>query len=235
MDQQYTAIIADDHPVDRLAVVHAVRSYPFIRIGGIYSSSLEALQDAAAVQPDIAFLDIDMPGLDGFELRKKLEQLKACIFITSYPEYALESFDLAAFDFIVKPVGRQRFEQSMNRLQQYLEIIEKAAMFDHSMGGDAVFIKEGYSQVKLDLRDIIYLEALKDYTSIVTRQKKYCIHASLGNLLKEASFRSFIRIHRSYAVQKNYVEKIHAQELLAGNTVLPVGRMYKDALSGLLK
>lgn len=228
--KRYTAIIADDNEIDRLAAGAYLRKYPAIEIGGIYGSAEEALADLAQVKPDVLFLDIDMPGLSGLELRKQLMDIPACIFITSHPEYAVESFELAALDFLVKPLSADRFAMTMARLESYLELLEKSALFDYSIGADTIFIKDGYEQVKLKLSDITYLEALKDYTSIVTSTKKFCVHAMLGNLLKEENFSSFIRIHRSYAVQKNYIDRISGQQAFVGKNILPVGRLYKENL-----
>lgn len=234
MNKVYKAIIVDDKELDRLSVASYVRRYPFLKIAGIYSSAEAALNEIENTSPDVAFLDIDMPGVSGLELRKKLSYLPACIFITSYPDYAVEGFELAALDFLIKPLNKERFEVTMKRLEMFLGIIEKSNLFDYSLGGDTIFIKDGYEQVKLNLRDIMYLEALKDYTSVVTKQKKYCVHALLGNLLKEENFQSFTRIHRSYAVQKNYVDKINGQQATLGEIVLPVGRVYKDAVASIL-
>lgn len=106
-------------------------------------------------------------------------------------------------------------------------------MLDDAMDGDTIFIKDGYDKIKIQLHEVIYLEALKDYTSIVTASKKHCVLSLLGNLLKEKSFETFIRIHRSYAVQKKYITKITASEVVVNNIVLPLGRSYKDALTDL--
>jgi DNA-binding LytR/AlgR family response regulator len=233
MNKVYNAIIVDDKELDRLAVTSFVRKYPFLKITGTYSSAEGALDEIENTNPDVAFLDIDMPGLSGLELRKKLTHIPACIFITSYPDYAVESFEMAALDFIVKPINAARFDVTIKRLELFLSLIEKSNLFDYSLGGDTIFIKDGYEQVKLNLRDVMYLEALKDYTSVVTRHKKYCVHALLGNLLKEDNFQSFTRIHRSYAVQKNYVDKINGQQATLGEIVLPVGRVYKDAVASI--
>src|SRR6218665_2094007 len=143
MNTTYTTLIADDNEIDRLAVTQLVRKYQFLKIVGSYSSALAALQAAEELKPDIAFLDIDMPGISGLNLRRRLDSLKACIFITSYPDYALESFEIAAFDFMVKPVNNERFDTCMYRLQQYLDILEKSQLFDFNMGGDTIYIKEG--------------------------------------------------------------------------------------------
>ncbi|HZE84303.1 MAG TPA: LytTR family DNA-binding domain-containing protein, partial [Puia sp.] len=196
--KKYTCIVVDDNDLDRLTVVSFARRVPFLHIAGVFGSSTEALEFTQKTPPDVMFLDIDMPGINGLDMRKQLDQVPACIFITSYPEYALESFEAAALDFLVKPLKGDRFEKAMERLKDYLEIRHKAELLDYTLGEDTLFIKDGHNHIKLQLHDIIYLEALKDYTGIVTPQKKYCVLTPLGNLLKEKPFQSFIRIHRSY-------------------------------------
>jgi two-component system LytT family response regulator len=233
MDRIYKCIIADDHEIDRLSVAAAVKRHPFMQIIGIYSSAEQTLASLTKTLPDIAFFDIDMPGISGLELRKQLVDIPVCVFITSYPDYALDSFELAALDFIVKPIKTERFAKAAERIKAYLEIKHKAGLLDLTLGADTIFIKEGHEQVKLSLHEVVYLEALKDYTIIVTAQKKYSILSTLGNVLKEKQFEQFIRIHRSYAVQKHFVERIRAQEISVNNVILPVGRNYKEAVSKL--
>jgi two-component system, LytTR family, response regulator len=234
MSQQktnYTCIIVDDNELDKLTLVSYVRRYPFVQIAGVFESAAEAMayiQKNAA--PDILFLDIDMPGMNGIELRKQLNQIPACIFVTSHPEFAVEGFETAALDYIVKPLKADRFTKAMERLERFLEVHHKAELLDYTLGEDTLFIKDGHNHIKLQLHEIIYLEALKDYTGIVTHKKKYCVLTPLGNLLKEKAFRTFIRIHRSYAIQKHFISKITSKEVLVNDVLLPIGRTYKDLL-----
>ena len=231
---KYSCIIVDDDEIDRLTTTSFVRRYPFLSIDGIYESAEQVLAASHESQPDVLFLDIDMPGITGLELRKKLDLVPACIFITSHPEYALEGFEVTALDFLVKPLKAERFEKAMERLQHFLEIHSKAALLDYTLGDDTLFIKDGHDHIKLQLHEIIYLEALKDYTGIVTLNKKYCVLSPLGNLLKEKAFKSFIRIHRSYAVQKHFINKISAKAVTVNNLLLPIGRSYKEAVDKLI-
>ncbi|OQP58748.1 DNA-binding response regulator [Niastella populi] len=231
----YKCIIADDDEVDRLTTLSFVRKYPFLEIAGVYASSEAALAEIKNTPVQVLFLDIDMPGLNGLDLRRQLLQTPACIFITAFPDYAVEGFELAALDFLVKPVKAERFAHTMNRLQDYLEVKHKAALFECSIGGDTIFIKEGHVQIKIKLHEIVYLEALKDYTQVVTTTKKYCVLYTLGNLLKEAAFNSFIRIHRSYAVQKHFIDRVSVNQVLLHTAIsLPVGRSYKESLEELI-
>lgn len=230
--EPFNCVIVDDDEIDRLTVLSYAKKFPNLNILGCFDSSEKALQLIENKPIDILFLDIDMPGLSGIELRKKLLEIPVCIFITAHPEHAVESFEFDTLDFIVKPIKLDRFTQTMRRIEEFLEIKYKAELFESSIGGDTIYIKEGHQQTKVKLHDILYLEALKDYTLLVTNQKKHCVLSSIGNLLKEDHFQSFIRIHRSYAVQKQYIEKIKTHEILLKNNVsIPVGRSYKENLN----
>lgn len=225
-------IIVDDDEIDRLMVISMVKKFPHLKLIGAFDSAEKALEVVAKETVDILFLDIDMPESSGLEIRKKALQVPVCIFITAHPEHAVESFELETLDFIVKPLKSDRFAQTMHRVEEFMEIKHKAELFESSIGGDTIYIKEGHEQTKVKLHDILYLEALKDYTLVVTPQKRHCVLSSIGTLLKENHFQSFVRIHRSYAVQKQYVKKIGTQEIQLNNDVLiPIGRSYKDNLS----
>jgi len=232
--QKFGCIIVDDNELDRLTLLSYVRRYPFLQVGGIFESAGQALAFCEKTVPDILLLDIDMPGMNGLDLRKQLDRVPACIFITAHPEYALESFETSALDFLVKPLRSDRFEKAMERAARFLEIHFKAGLLDHTLGEDTLFIKDGHDHIKLNLYDIVYLEALKDYTGIITRKKKYCVLTPLGGLLKEKPFQSFIRIHRSFAVQKHFIDKISSKEITVNNLPLPIGRSYKESLDRLL-
>ena len=234
VEKEYSCIVVDDNELDRLTLVSFTRRYPFIHIAGVFETAEQALVFTQSTTPDILLLDIDMPGISGLDLRKKLEHVPACIFITSHPEFALEGFETMALDFLVKPLRSERFEKAMTRLRNFLEIHHKAELLDYTLGEDTLFIKDGHTHIKLQLHEVLYLEALKDYTGIVTSKKKYCVLTPLGNLLKEKTFQSFIRIHRSYAVQKHFIDKITTREVLVNHISLPIGRSYRETLDRIL-
>ena len=228
-------IIIDDDEIDRLTVVSFAKKFPSLHILGVFADAEDALPLLANETIDILFLDIDMPELSGLEFRKIAADVPVCIFITAHPEHAVESFQLDTLDFIVKPVKMERFKQTMVRIEDYMELRLKASLFEASLGGDVIYIKEGHEQTKVKLHDILYLEALKDYTKIVTQNKRHCVLSNIGTLLKATDFNSFIRIHRSYAVQKQYIKKILTHEVQLNNDVLiPIGRSYKENLNNLI-
>lgn len=231
MTSKISCMIVDDDQIDRLVIEAYLKNYPAIELYGSYESVSDVLDATKKFTPDCIFLDIDMPRLNGMELRKKLLHIPACIFITSYPEFAVEGFELSGLDFLVKPVSGERFKKSIDRLQEYITLLRKSDLLSHSLGADTVFIKDGHDRIKLQLHEIIYLEALNNYTGIVTKNRKYAVLIPISKLLKEKSFSKFVRIHRSYAVQKNYIEKIGTDDVLINDsTLLPVGRTYKDSL-----
>ncbi len=224
----YNCIIVDDDEVDRLTTVSFARRFPFLHITGIYASTEEALASSKEDQVQVMLLDIDLPGLSGLEFRSRMINVPVCIFITAYTEHAIKSFELAAFDFLEKPLSTDRFALSMRRLEEYMDTRQKASLFEISLGANILYIKDGHDQLKIKLHEVLYLEALKDYTKIVTVNKDYCVISSIGNLLKEKTFETFLRIHRSYAVQKNFIRKITANTLFVNDFELPIGRSYKD-------
>lgn len=230
--KKYTCIIIDDDEIDRLTVLSFAKKFPILDILGVFEDPEDALPFLEKEKVDILFLDIDMPGLNGIEFRKQALEIPVCVFITAHPEHAVESFQIETLDFIVKPLKLDRFTQTMNRIEEFMEIKLKASLFEASIGGDTIYIKEGHDQTKVKLHEILYLEALKDYTLIITDKKRHCVLSSIGNLLKEDHFQSFIRIHRSFAVQKQFIQKMNSTEIILNNNVtIPVGRSYKDNLN----
>lgn len=228
-----TYIILDDNEADCLMSKALLGRYKEFKLVKTFSNAEDVLAEIGILKPDIAFLDIDMPGMNGFELRKELDFLDVCIFITSHPEFALEGFELAAFDFIIKPLSGARLEKTIERLKYYFSIKEKAHLLDHTLGSDHIMIKDGTQNIKIATHKILYLEAYKDYTKIITPEKNHCVLSNLGKLLQEDAFKHFIRIHKSYAVQPNLIEKYTSKEVLIRGAHLPIGRSFKSNLNSL--
>lgn len=230
--RQFNCVIIDDDEIDRLTVVSYAKRIPNLTIVGVFESAIDAAAIIDIQTVDILFLDIDMPGENGLAFRKKMLDVPVCIFITSHPEHAVESFELETLDFIVKPLREERFAQTVTRIEEFMEIKHKADLFEASFGDDFIYIKDGYEKVKVKLHDIFYVEALKDYCILVTAHKRYCVFSGIGNLLKEDHFKKFVRIHRSYAVQKQFVEKVKSNDVvLINQTKLPVGNAFKSNLT----
>ncbi|RAV27472.1 LytR/AlgR family response regulator transcription factor [Sinomicrobium soli] len=233
--QELRCVITDDEEVDRLMVTSFVKRFPILDLKGVFEKAGDTLAYLETHPVDVLFLDIDMPGENGLELRKKAQQIPVCIFITAHPEYAVDSFQLDTLDFIVKPLKFERFASAIERIEKYMGIYKKASLYEASLGGDVIYIKEGHDQVKVQLHEILYLEALKDYTLLITPKKRHCVASNLGTLLNTEHFASFVRVHRSFAVQKQRVSKVSAHEVEMDNAAsVPIGRSFKENLTFLL-
>ncbi|MBN8825195.1 MULTISPECIES: LytTR family DNA-binding domain-containing protein [unclassified Spirosoma] len=230
----YSCLIVDDSEIDRLTALAHARQYPMLEVIGMFESATDALPFLQEHPVEVLLLDVDMPGLNGIELRARLMQIPVCVFITAYPDYAAESFAVDAFDYLVKPIRAERFRHTMDRIGHFFELNRKAQLFDLSLGADTVFIKDGHRQVKLKLHEIVYLEGLKDYTRIVTPTQQYTVLSSIGTLLQNSSFGSFLRIHRSYAVQRHFIDRIEPQQIQVQQFTLPIGRSYRSTLDELI-
>lgn len=231
----FDCIIVDDDEMDRLVVQSYAKRFSTLNIVGVFDSAEKALSFLEDNSIDVAFLDIELPGASGLQLRDKALQVPVCVFISSHSESAAQTFELQTLDFIVKPFKFPRFEQMMKRLEEFMEIRNKADLFESSIGGDVVYVKTGHDQIKVKLHEIIYLEALKNYTILVTENKRHCVLSNLGELLQDISFKSFLRIHRSFAVQKQFIQKIGSQEIeLNSGKNIPIGRSYKENLNLIL-
>ena len=228
--RNYNCVIIDDNELDRLIVENYVRKFNQFSILGVFSNVNDAIAVINSNSTDILFLDIDMPEMSGLEFRRIMKDIPVCVFITSHAEYAVESFEVEALDFIVKPLDLERFTLSVNRICDYMELRIKAT--EPEFDNESIFLKEGHGRVKIIINDVLYIEALKDFTRIVTIDKQYCVSSSFGNLLNEQAFCSFLRVHRSFAVSKKHIQKIQSQKIEFENGVsVPVGRNYKTSVN----
>ncbi|NIF05701.1 response regulator transcription factor [Chryseobacterium sp. Tr-659] len=224
-------MIIDDDELDRLVLQHYIRQYQNIEIVGSFDSAEKAVS-YLGLPIDLLITETNLKGMSGLEFRKLAHKIPACIFVSSHPELAAGVFELNTLDFISKPLTPERFYHSMQRLFDFFEIRKKCECYDALVGENCIRIKEGGNIFQIKMKDILYLEALKDYTRIITLEKNHCILDSLGNLLHKNFFDSFVRIHRSYAVPRHLIRGKSSHEIeLAHQIRLPIGRTYKDNLS----
>ena len=225
-------IIVEDQEIDLLMLQHLVKQQDILEL----VAAVDSAENAKALindTVDLLFLDIDLPDISGIEMRKMYQHVPACIFISSHPEYAVETFELDTLDFISKPLKKERFDYSVNKLADFFSMKEKSEYFDILTGSQFLNIKEGHETVQIKISDIIYLEALKDYTRLITAQKKHCVLSSIGQILKDRHFSTFVRIHKSYAVPKHLITRKNSYEVMIShnNISLPIGRAFKENLN----
>ena len=177
-----------------------------------------------------------MPGFSGIELvRKKITAYGQPVFITSHPECALEGFELEAFDYLLKPVSSERFARCAFRLRDFYQMRIKACTFDTEDDSNFIVIKQGYDKYKIPVHDILYVEAMRDYTRVVTAKKQYLVLSTLNGFAQKLP-ETFVRIHRSYNVNRNKVDGIQKNKINIQSQELPIGNhLYTDELPVLLQ
>lgn len=232
--EKINCIILDDEELDRMMVEDLVTQSPGLDLLGSFSNALESIQMINTQDIDLLFLDIDMPVISGVDFLKKLENPPLCIFITSHPDYALDAFDLHAVDYLLKPVKKERFDKAIDRVFELTNIRQKALHYDLNFEKDRLTIKEGNSMNKVLINDIIYLEALTNYTKVVTTSKKYITLKNLKNFLEELPSEKFMRVHRSYAVAKNKINSAKDGEISLGEFTIPMGKTYRKFVNQLI-
>ncbi|HTM98567.1 MAG TPA: LytTR family DNA-binding domain-containing protein [Pedobacter sp.] len=227
MKDTLTCIIVDDDDLDRMAVEVELSSFQNIKILGSYCNPIDALSAINSHQPDVLFLDIDMPGMNGVDFVKSISALETInVFITSHPEFALQGFQLKVFDFILKPLEFNRFEGCMRRIFDFVRLKDKAEAYDVLFENEKIIFKEGHNFINLNANDVIYLEAYGDYTKIVTVNKSYLTLVTLSNFLESLPVGKFMRIHRSYVVAISKVKGLDHKSIDMGSAIIPVGKTY---------
>jgi len=223
-------ICIDDEQDDLLILNEYIKAEPTLTCVGSYSDPSDGLQAIISLQPDLVFLDIEMSGVTGLEILKLLRsRIELAVFVTSHPEFALESFELSVFDYILKPVTDKRFMSTVQRLKDYWSMRQKAATYELLHGAEILLISEGRNKVKVSVNEIIYLEAMQNYTKVVTPQRSYLTLVGFNTFLNKLPQSSFLRIHRSYAVARDKINGwISSDEIICSNATLPIGKTYKE-------
>src|ERR1700743_2280984 len=174
MENALKYLLVEDDDFDQLSLHAEAAKFPFLKKIGVCSHPLQAIEFIGEHKPDVLFLDIEMPGMSGLELLRFLRgQSILAVFITSHPEYAIEGYELEAFDYLVKPLTAERFARCALRVRDYFELRDKAAAYEKEQASDVIVVKQGYDKYKVNLCEILFLEAMKDYTRIHLRDKQY--------------------------------------------------------------
>lgn len=223
-------ICIDDEQDDLFLLNEYIKTEQTLINIGSFSSPSEGMQAIISLQPDLVFLDIEMSGITGIEILRLLRsKIELAVFVTSHPEFALESFELSAFDYILKPITEKRFNSTVQRLKDYWSMRQKAATYELLQEPDTLLISEGRNKTKVPINEIIYLEAMQNYTKIVTSKRSYLTLVGINTFLNKLPQLSFLRIHRSYAVARNQINGLlSSDEVICGNITLPIGKTYKD-------
>lgn len=222
-------IIVDDDGMSRNAVKHLVAQIPYLNLLGMASSPQEAINFLDNNRIDLMLLDIEMPEMNGLTLIKSLQKPPLIILITSKREYALEAFEYNVVDYLLKPITLERFFKAVAKAR---EIINNAPLSMDGSGNSTFFIKSNGLLIKINIKDILWIEALGDYITIHTvENKKYTIHSTMKVIESKLPSDKFIRVHRSYIISVDNISSIDDNVIVIGKQLIPVGAVYKENLT----
>ncbi len=227
------AIAVDDEPL----VLELIETYSskidFLQFEKGFVSTAEALQYLAKNPIDLLFLDINMPAMSGFEFYKAIEQKPMLVFTTSYSEYALESYNLDAIDYLLKPFTLSRFEKAVGKANEKYNLVHKGIV------GPAVkslMLKADYGVVKIILSDILFIEGLDNYLKIhLQNQAPVVVRMTMKALTEKLNENEFIRVHRSYIIPVNRITSAKHKMLMVAGEEIPIGKNYEASLDAVIK
>lgn len=225
-------IIVDDEPLAREILESYVEKVPFLKLIASCKNAFEALDKIQQEKPDVIFLDIQMPDLNGIQFYESLVYKPLVIFTTAYSDYAVSGFDLDATDYLVKPFSFDRFMKAVNkaRVNQKKEVLEDSGNFRRKF----MFVKDGVKIVRVPYDDILYFEGMKDYVKIVMKGKFILTLISMQHMADKLPNDLFVRVHRSYIVSISKIEKVEKNRVVIADKWIPVGNSYKSLLSDAL-
>ncbi|MFD2521556.1 LytR/AlgR family response regulator transcription factor [Emticicia soli] len=218
-----TAIAIDDEPrALEVVEIHAAR-VPFLDLKATFTDAFEAIPYLQQNKIDLLFLDIKMPDISGIEFINILQKVPMVVFTTAYSEYAVKGFELDAIDYLLKPFSLARFTKACNKALEISQLSKESAP-------DYIFLKTGYEEEKVFFDDILYIEAEGNYMSFILKNKKLLSRQSISETLNILPSSQFVRIHRSYIVAINKIQKITRQAVWIAGKEISVGASYEEKL-----
>ena len=225
--KKITCFIIDDEPLAIKVIEQHLSKLTLFEVCGSSTNPVEALAQIKARQPDLLFIDIEMPEINGMELIATLQNKPAIIITTAYREYAVEGFDLNVLDYLVKPIPFARFLKAIEKF------LEKRVSAPATLPGPdheaCLFVKADRKTIRILLDDILYVEGVKDYTRIVLATQKILTKVSIGNFFKYLPADRFIRVHKSFIVARNKITAFTALDVEINGMEIPIGRLYRAA------
>jgi two-component system, LytTR family, response regulator len=219
-------IIIDDEPLAVKVIKNHLKEFQNMELIAAFNTPIAALPIIEQNDVDVIFLDINMPKMSGLEFLKTLKNKPHIVITTAYREYAVESFDLDVLDYLVKPIPFGRFLKAINKITNQLQL-EKEITKEHFLKEDAfIFLKVDKKLMKIKLKDILYIESLKDYIKVITKLGDYLVHKSMTSISEELPSENFLRIHRSFTIAINKITAIEGNSVEIANRRIPMGRNY---------
>jgi DNA-binding LytR/AlgR family response regulator len=225
-------VIIDDEPLAVDLIREFVSKVESLELVHTFNNAIDAISIINQSNVDLIFLDIEMPHFSGIDFLNAIDKKPLVIFTTAYENYAVEGFNLGAVDYLVKPIPFNRFLKSVTRAQQLFNpqniSINNNTLLTPEIEHDFMFVRAEYENIKLNFKDILYIEGLKDYVKIYTVDNKYILTLiSLIKLEAMLTSKGFSRIHRSYIINIMHVKSIQKNKVIISEKRIPISESYK--------
>ncbi len=223
-------IIIDDEPIARKGMKRLVDAHPDLELAEMFESAVKASKWLQEHTADLIFLDIEMPGINGIEFARQLPKSSLVVFTTAYSDYALDSYEVEAIDYLVKPIRRERFEKAVERAATYRSLLAAAAEVAPAPDLEFIIVKSERKYVRVKLDDILYVEGLKDYVIIHLPDRRAVTRMIVKAMEDMLPAERFLRISKSYIVNKSKIDAFDTKDVTIGTTELAIGASYRDAV-----
>lgn len=227
-------IIIDDEPLAASLLVSYAQKTPFIHLIGAYNSAVEAIKEVRSNQIDLIFLDIQMPDLSGLEFSKILPPETKIVFTTAFKQYAIEGYKVNALDYLTKPISYESFIAASNKALDWFHHIKKIKQDNQDR---FIYVKSEYKLIQIHLKDILFIEGLKDYVKFYLENDQPPIMSLMNMKTIEDNLPhpEFLRCHRSYIVHMPKVKLIDRFRFVFGDKFIPISERYKDNIQKYLE
>jgi DNA-binding LytR/AlgR family response regulator len=230
--EKYNCLVVDDEPIARRVIVNYIQQMPMLRFAAEQINAFDTIEYLRThKETDIIFLDINMPNLSGLQMLKIVQPLQPVIFTTAYPEHAVESYDLNAVDYLLKPFSFERFTKAAYKAIHAINNTDTGDSLLISESNHTFFIKSDGKNYPVLIDDILYCEAMKNYTAVVLKQGKKLMPlipiSKFETMLRDAGG-DFIQIHRSFIIARKHIAAVTPTSVTIHSFELPIGIQYKE-------
>ncbi|WP_188362596.1 LytR/AlgR family response regulator transcription factor [Flavobacterium orientale] len=219
-------VVVDDSSIQRMIITKLVNNHQNLNLVGDFSNAIEAKSCMSIHSVDLIFLDIEMPIISGFDFLDGLKMKPQIIFITSKADYAVKAFDYDATDYLQKPISVERFDASVKRAMDLYRLRNEV----HDEEGDFIFIKSNLKKLKIFTSKIKWIEAYGDYVKVVTDEDSNLVLSTMKSFEQDLDKERFLRVHKSYIVNVEKIERFNSKFAEIGVTKIPLSRNKKDDL-----
>ena len=230
-------VIIDDEPNAIDILKRYAEQTPFLSLRQTFRNPLKAIGYLQEEQIDLIFLDINMPKLSGIQFVRSLEIKPLVIFTTAYSEYAVESYDVNAVDYLVKPIEFDRFIRAVNKAKDLFQLKSKQqsvttpTLVPRIGDEDFVLLKSGALTHKINVNDILFIEKEENYLSFQTTDKRILVRANMTEVFDYVPEVKFCRIHKSFVVGLRHIDTMETHQVTINKYKIPIGGSYRDALA----